>query len=457
MSETVLQENKMGTAKMFPLIMKMGLPAMFSMMVQALYNIVDSYYVSSYSTDALSGVSLALPIQMLIIAFSVGTAIGTSSLVSRKLGEKQKDVASLVATHGLVLNVLTYFIFLVFSIVGTEAFIRIFETDEVIVQNGIEYLSIVSGFSIFCFIQISLEKTLQATGNMILPMIMQLVGAVLNILLDPVFIFGFGPIPAMGSTGAAIATIIGQFAAALLAIFFILSPKFSHEIHFGFKGFRFKKDIVKLIYIVGFPSIVMNAVGTIMLSGMNLILTGFSSAAYTVFNLYFRLQSFVFMPVFGLTSGLMPILGYNYGAKNKKRLLSCLKIGGLIAFVINTVGMLVFLFFPTGLLGMFQPTQEILDIGIPALQTISMVFPLAAVSITASTLFQAVGKGFYSLLNSVLRQLVLILPLAYFLSFVSLDALWFAYPLSELGALAITLIYFVKLYKQKIRHLGDSV
>ncbi len=445
----------MGTAKMLPLIISMGLPAMFSMMVQALYNIVDSYYVSTYSTDALSAVSLAMPVQNLIIAFSVGTAIGASSLVSRKLGEGRRDVASSVATHGLVLNVLTWLLFLVFGLVGCEMFYRLFESNDSIVRMGVEYLSIVSAFSIFIFIQLIFEKTFQATGNMILPMVMQLVGAITNIVLDPILIFGYFGLPEMGVAGAAIATVIGQLVAAIIAVFFAFAKRGKKlEIEYKLKGFKVDFGIVKSIYQVGFPSIVMNAVGTAMLMGMNAILSSFSTAAYTVFGLYFRLQSFIFMPVFGLTSGLMPILGYNFGARNKKRLLQCLKIGATIAISINLAGALAFVIFPAELLGLFQPTQEILDIGIPAMRTVSIVYPFAAISITAATLFQAVGNGVYSLINSILRQLVLILPLAFILGNIfGLSAVWWAFPLAEIGAILVTSFFIVKLYREKIRDL----
>ncbi|MFI3207367.1 MAG: MATE family efflux transporter [Clostridia bacterium] len=451
MSETIIKENKMGTAKMLPLIISMGLPSMFSMMVQALYNIVDSYFVSSYSTDALSGVSLAFPIQNLLIAFAVGTAVGVGSLVSRKLGEGDKKIAGNAATHGIFLSLITWVPFLIFGLMGSEMFIKLFETDATIVALGTEYLTIVSTCSIFCFVQICLEKVLQSTGNMVLPMLMQLTGAVVNIILDPILIFGYFGLPEMGVAGAAIATIIGQFCGFMIAVIGVFFSKKGHEIDIHFKGFKFDKKIVKMIYIVGFPSIIMNAVGTIMLAGMNLILASFSSAAYTVFSLYFKLQSFVFMPVFGLTNGLMPILGYNFGARNKERIISCLKIGCSIALSINVVGMIVFMIFPAELLGIFGPTEEILEIGIVALRIISIIFPMSAISITGATLFQAVGKGNYSLINSFLRQIVVILPSAYFLSKISLDVLWYSFPIAEAVALVITAFLFIKFYKEKIK------
>lgn len=454
MNQTNAPQNKMGTASMFPLIVSMALPAMFSMMIQALYNIVDSYFVSSYSTKGLSAVSLALPIQNLIIAFAVGTSIGSASLVSRKLGANERTDANSAATHGLVLNMLSWLIFLLIGLFGCDYFYRLFETDEQIIAMGTTYMCIVSSFSLFAFMQVCFEKTLQSTGNMIFPMLIQLVGAVTNIILDPILIFGYFGFPEMGVAGAAIATVTGQFLGACLGFAIIFSKKHRHEIEINLKGFRFDPSMIKQIYTVGFPSIVMNAIGTVMLMSINGILAAFSTAAYTVYGLYFKLQSFVFMPVFGLNSGLMPILGYNYGAKNKKRIMSCLKVGVSIALVINCMGMLLFMIMPAQLLGIFNPTQEILDIGITALRIIALIYPLAAINIVMATLFQALGKGTYSLINSVLRQLVLIIPLAYLFSKISLTMVWVAFPCSEVGALLVSLYYLVKLYKEKIKPLG---
>lgn len=453
MKKLGVSKNKMGTQKMFPLIVSMALPAMFSMLVQALYNIVDSYFVAQYSTDALSAVSLAFPIQNLIIAFAVGTAVGTGAFVSRKLGEGDRRSADLAASNGLVLSVLTFIIFLLIGLFLIEPFYRLYEDNETIINMGVQYLTIISCFSVFSFIQISFEKILQSTGNMFWPMIMQTAGAVINIILDPILIFGMFGLPAMGVAGAAIATIIGQTCACLIAVWALLNKNHVHEVAIHLKGFRFDKNIVRSIYIVGFPTIVMNAIGTIMLMAMNAILAAFSTAAYTVFGIYYKLQSFVFMPVFGLSSGLLPILGYNYGAKNKHRIVSCLKIGACISLGINFLGTLTFWLIPSQLLSIFEATQEIYDIGVPALKIISTGYVFAAVGITLSTLFQATGKGTYSLINSALRQLVVLVPMALILSRISLSAVWFAFPTADFVSVIVALLCLKKLYNEKLKDL----
>ncbi len=451
MSQNIKSAQKLGEAKMLPLILTMSLPVMFSMMIQALYNIVDSYFVSQYSTEALAAVSLAFPIQNLIIAFAVGTAVGVGSLISRKLGEGNVKYAQKAATHGLLLSVLSWVLFLVFSLVACEAFFRLYESNEEIISMGTSYLSIVTMFSFGSFIQISFEKILQSTGNMMVPTLIQILGAGINIALDPVFIFGYFGIPAMGATGAAIATVAGQIIAGFTVMIVVFAKK--DGLKPQFKNFKPSGKIIKDIYSVGIPSIIMQAIGTIMTMGLNFILAGFSAAAYTVCGILIKLQSFVFMPIFGLSSGLMPIFGYNYGAKNKKRLMSCLKIGCVVALIINISGTLAFMLFPEPLLGIFNPTPEIIEIGIPAMRIFSSGFFLAAMGITISTLFQAVGKGMYSLFNSVLRQLVVLLPVAYVLSHVSIFALWFAFPISEVVCMIYIFIMFFRLYHNKIKHL----
>ncbi len=450
----MINQNKMGTHKMLPLIITMALPSMFSMLVQALYNIVDSYFVGLYSQDGLSAVSLAFPMQNLIIAFSVGTAIGAGSLISRKLGEGDPETATKTANTGLVLSVLTWIIFLIIGITCSEGFYRLFESNEDIISMGTSYLSIVTSFSIFCFIQIYFEKTLQATGNMVAPMIMQLVGALVNMALDPLFIFGIpGFMPAMGVTGAAIATIIGQFCACVIAVVLIIVGRSRSPIDFAIKNMKLDKESVINIYKVGFPAIIMNAIGTVMLMAMNAILASFSTAAYTVYGVYFKLQSFVFMPLFGLSNGIMPILGYNYGAKNKKRFTSCLKISIIIALGINIVGTIVFWMVPSDLLMIFNATDEILEIGVPALQILSIGFPLAAVAIIISTVFQATGFGFYSMVSSILRQLLLLVPLAYILSSIEFSLIWWSSPIADLATVTIVVILFIRLYRNKIATL----
>ncbi len=449
------KENKMGTVPVFKLIVTMSLPAMFSMLVQSLYNIVDSMFVARIGEEALTAVSLAFPIQALIIAVAVGTGIGINSLVSRRLGEKRNEEASKAATHGIILGIFSWIIFAIFGLAFSRTFIEAFTTNPKVIQMGYNYLSIVTIFSFGVFIEINLEKTLQATGNMIYPMIFQLIGAITNIILDPIFIFGLFGFPKMGISGAAVATVIGQILSMVYAIFIVFRK--DHAIHITFRNFKISKTTIKDIYGVGFPSIVMQSIGSVLIMGLNSILITFSEAAVAVLGVYYKLQSFVFMPVFGLTHGVMPIMGYNFGAKNKKRLLSALKLGSIIALTIMALGTILFMVFPKELLMIFNASEEMLDIGIKALRTISVCFIPAALGIMFSTLFQAVGSGVKSLIVSVLRQLVIILPGAYLLSKIGLDYVWFAFPLAEIVALLVSVIMFRKLYKEKLKNLSEEV
>ena len=453
MAENVKRENKMGTAKMLPLILSMALPAMFSMMIQALYNVVDSYYVSQYSDKALSAVSLAFPIQNLMIAFAVGTAVGVTSLISRRLGQGRREEANMAAAHGILLGICTSLVFAIYGAFFSAPFFKLFETDTEIISMGASYISICCTVSIGMFISTMLEKTLQATGNMVWPMIFQLIGAVTNILLDPVFIFGYFGLPALGVIGAAIATVGGQIVCMIVCIVVVARGK--HDIKVTLRGFKWNFKTVKDIYVVGLPAIVMQAIGTVMNVAMNGILSGFSTAAYTVFGLYFKLQSFVFMPVFGLNQGLLPIMGYNYGAKNKKRLLSALKNGIAIALVIMGAGMLIFLTLPKQLIGIFSPTPEMLELGVPALRIICLCFPFAALGIVSSTMFQALARGTYSLIISLMRQLIVLVPAAWVLAALthSAGAVWWAFPIAELVSLTASCVFFVRLYKKEISRL----
>ncbi|NBJ88857.1 MATE family efflux transporter [Acutalibacter sp. 1XD8-36] len=456
MSENVQPQNKMGTAKMLPLIFSMALPAMFSMMVQALYNIVDTYFVSQVSEKAMAAVSLAFPIQNLQIAFAVGTAVGVTSLISRRLGEGRKAEAESAASHGIVLGLCTAAVFAVYGAFFTTPFFKMFESDPEIVLMGDQYISVCCIFSFGSFVVVMLEKILQATGNMLWPMIFQLVGALINIALDPVFIFGYFGLPAMGVTGAAIATVGGQIISMIFAaIVFAVRP---HAISISFKGFRPRWKTIKNIYAVGLPAIVMQAIGTVMNMAMNGILSGFSTAAYTVFGLYFKLQSFVFMPVFGLTQGLLPIMGFNYGARNKKRLMQALSQGCLIALFIMLAGMLAFLLLPDKLLGIFNASEELLHIGVPALRTICICFIFAALGIVSSTLFQAVGRGTYSLIVSIMRQLAVLVPSAWLLSriFGEVNAVWWAFPVAETVSLLVSVFFFMRLYTREIKSLDKK-
>ncbi len=450
--ENQSHENKMGRDPVLKLIISMSLPAMFSMLVQALYNIVDSYFVSQINENALTAVSLAFPIQMLMISVAVGTSIGINSFISRKLGERRQDLADSAATHGVLLAVFSWLVFALIGLFGSRAFFQCFTDIAEIVEMGTQYISICCILSFGVFVEVNLEKTLQATGNMIYPMLFQLVGAITNIILDPIFIFGWLGLPSMGVAGAAIATVIGQIVSMFFA-FYIIKAK-DHAITIRFKGFKFDWGIVKSIYAVGFPSIIMQSIGSVMNVAMNAILISFTETAVAVFGVYFKLQSFIFMPVFGLTHGVMPIMGYNFGARNKERLLSALKIGCIIALIIMAVGTIVFWVVPNLLLGIFQASGHMLQIGIPALRLISTCFIPAALGIMFSTLFQAVGKGTYSLIISVLRQLVILVPSAFLLAqTMQVENVWFAFPIAEIFSLLASIFLYVRLYRKTIKPL----
>ncbi len=445
------KENKMGIAPMLGLIMSMSLPAMFSMLIQALYNIVDSYFVSKISEDAMTGVSLAFPLQMLLISVAVGTSIGINSLVSRRLGEKNFGEADSAAAHGLILAFLSWIAFAIIGITCVKPFISMFDATPSASAYAISYSEIALIFSFGCLIEIALEKTLQATGNMIYPMIFQLIGAITNVILDPIMIFGLLGFPKLGVAGAAIATVTGQILAMFFSIYIMFAKKHAVKIHI--KGFKFSGKTVRDIYAVGFPSIIMQSIGSLTTTIMNALLITFNQSAVFVFGAYYKLQSFVFMPVFGLTHGVMPIMGYNFGAKNKKRLLSALKIGSIIACIIMIVGTIIFLAFPDKLLGIFNAKPSTLEIGVPALRTICLSFVFAAIGILFSTIFQATGNGLYSLIISILRQLVLLVPFAFVLSKISLRATWFAFPLSEICSCAVSILMLIRLYKNQIKNL----
>lgn len=443
------KENKMGTMPIGKLLLSMSLPAMFSMFIQAMYNVVDSIYVAQIGENALTAVSLAFPIQNLIIAVAVGTGVGLNSLISRRLGEKRMDQADKAASHGVIIALIASFVFMLFGFFLTGPFFRAFTSNPEIVSMGIDYTSIVTIFSFGCFVEIAIEKTLQATGNMIWPMVFQLTGAILNIVFDPIFIFGMFGIPKMGVAGAAIATVGGQIVSMLLALYVII--KKNHEVNLSFHKFKLEIPIFKDIFSVGFPSIIMQSIGSLMTMGMNNILMMFSSSAVAVFGVYFKLQSFIFMPVFGLGQGAMPIMGYNFGSRNRKRLMHTLKLSCLISFGIMVVGTLIFEIFPVQLLSLFNATEEMLSIGVPALRIICISFPLAALGISFSNFFQAVGRGTNSLLISVLRQIILILPAAWLLAkFSSLNSVWFAFPIAESIAVVATLYLFWRVYQTDI-------
>ena len=428
--------NKMGTEPIGKLLLSMSLPAMFSMLIQALYNIVDSIYVAQIGEHALTAVSLAFPVQNLMIAVSVGTGVGLNSLISRRLGERREKEASAAATHGVLISFAESLLFLLFGLFFCRMFFSAFTNDPTVIQMGVEYTSIVTIFSFGCFIEINLEKTLQATGNMFYPMVFQLIGAISNIILDPIFIFGWFGLPAMGVTGAAIATVTGQILAMLFAVYVMVRKE--HAVHITFKGFHLSGAIVRDIL------------------ALNNILIVFSQAAVAVLGVYFKLQSFVFMPVFGLGAGALPIMGFNYGARNKKRLMHTLQLTCAIAFGIMLVGLLIFQFGARYLLMMFNASTDMMDIGISALRTISLCFPAAGLGIAFSNFFQAIGEGKNSLLISVLRQLVILLPCAWIISRIgTLNQVWLAFPIAEVFSFFVSLLLTRITYNNKIKEMED--
>ncbi|MBE6737143.1 MAG: MATE family efflux transporter [Ruminococcaceae bacterium] len=454
--------NKMGTQKIFPLIMSMSLPAMFSMIIQALYNVVDSVFLANYgeNSEALTAVSLVYPLQLLLIAFIVGTGVGVNSLIARRLGEKEHREASKVAVTGIILAFFTWIIFAFIGIFFSRPFISLMagSSNPRIIEYGVDYISVVLIFSLGAFVQVMLEKCIQATGNMIFPMISHLIGAISNIILDPLFIFGVGPFPELGAKGAAVATVLGQWFAMIFLIITILVKKF--DIKFSFKGFKLRLRRIKDIYVVGLSGIVMQAIGSVLVAGINIILSvspapdAMNSAAQTIFGIYYKIQSFVFMPVFGLNQGVSPIIGYNYGAKNRKRMMTTLKYALLISATIMGIGTLVFQVFPRTILGMFNTSPELTELGVDAIRKISLCFLPASIGVIMTALFQSVGKGIRSLLMSVLRQLVLILPVAFVLSKISIDVMWFAFPIAEIFCTILALIFFFDLKKKDFSKLN---
>ncbi len=449
-----VSENPMGTAPILPLIIKMSLPAMFSMIIQALYNIVDSMYVSQLSENALSAVSMVFPVQMLSGAVSVGTGVGIASLISRRLGEKNFDAAQNAACHGVLLTIPGYLIFLLFGIFGSAWFCKSFSTIDELVAPATQYCTIVCIGSFFVFNAITIERIMQSSGNMLFPMYCQLLGAVSNIILDPIMIFGLYGFPRLEVAGAAYATITSQALSMLAAYIFLYFGRF--PIRINFKGFKWHSQTVKDIYQVALPSMIMQAVSSVTSLVLNKILISFSSTAMAVLGVYSKVQSFVFMPIFGMNQGTMPIMGYNYGAKNKKRLLATFKNTLAIGFSIMILGCLIFQFFPERLVGIFNPSEEMLAMGVDAFRIISICFPFAALSIIPGTLFQATGHGIYSMITSILRQVLFIMPLAYILSrSMGVRGVWLAYPAAEASALIVAWILLARLYNKEIKPMPD--
>ncbi len=439
-------ENKMGTLPVNKLIISISVPMMISMLVQALYNIVDSIFVSRINEDALTAVSLIFPVQSLMIAFGAGLGVGFSSLLSRSLGEKKQDRVNKAAMNGIFLEICAGIIFLIIGLTMPEWFMRTQTNDKEIVRYGVEYMSVICSCSIFLFMQMTMERLLQSTGKTLYTMVTQTIGAIINIIMDPIMIFGLAGFPKMGVTGAAIATIFGQTVAALLALIFNI--KKNTEIQLYIKKFCPDWKIIKMIFSVGIPSILMQAIGSIMTYGMNRILISFTSTATAVFGVYFKINSFIFMPVFGLNNGLVPIIAYNFGAGKKKRMDHAFKLGLLYACIILTAGAVLFEIFPGFFLSLFNASDNMLKIGIPALRIIALSFPVAAFSIICSSLFQAVGNGLYSMIVAFIRQLIILLPAAYLLSLTGvLQNVWWSYIIAEIFAFTMSFLFLIKLKK----------
>lgn len=447
--EPQLEENKMGTMPIRKLLISMSLPMMASMLIQALYNIVDSIFVSRISENALTAVSLAFPIQNLIIAISVGTGVGINALLSRSLGEKKFKRANDTASNGILLAILSYLVFLVFGAWFSKRYFMTQTTNPEIVQHGVTYLRIISMVSFGAFLQIAFERLLQSTGRTFYTMITQGVGAIINIILDPILIFGYFGMPKMGVAGAAWATVIGQIVAAILAIIYNL--KINDDINIDIGNFRPNLDIIKNIYIVGVPSIVMMSVTSVTIYGVNNILIRLSATATAVLGVYFKLQSFVFMPVFGLNNGMIPIVAYNYGAKEKDRLTRAIRLSVIYASVIMVLGLTIVQVFPGKILALFNASEDMLSIGIPALRIISLSYIFAGISIVLSAVFQALGNGVLSLIASATRQLIVLLPVAYWLSLSGIvNRIWWAYPIAEAIAVVISVFFLKYIYDRKI-------
>lgn len=451
--EEPAKDNKMGTLPVKKLIVSMSLPMMISMLVQALYNIVDSIFVSQLSEHALTAVTMAFPLQMMIISVGSGTGVGINALLSKALGEKKQKSANKAANNGLLLTLLSFIVFIAVGIFIAEPFIASQTDDRIIINMGAGYLYTCCTLSLGVFFQMTFERLLQSTGRTHLSMISQMAGAIINIIFDPIFIFGFAGIPAFGVIGAAFATVLGQTVAAIIGL--ILNVKYNVDIQLSVKKmFKPSWKTIGKIYAVGIPSILMMAIGSVMSYSMNKILVVFSTTAVAVFGVYFKLQSFIFMPVFGLNNGLIPVLAYNYGAKSKARIKESVHFGMVLAISIMAVGTIIFWAIPKQLFRFFKPTAYMLQIGIPALRIISLSFPIAALCIAMGSMFQAFSKSKYSLIVSIGRQLVVLIPVAWVLSKTgNVQNVWWAFPIAEGMSFAISFYFYKRLNRNIVMQL----
>lgn len=445
----------MGYMPIFKLVVNMSLPMIISMLVQALYNVVDSMFVSRVSENALTAVSLAFPAQNLMIGVATGTAVGVNALLSKSLGEKNYKRANQIAENGIFLSFIGFLIFLIFGLFGTEVFFRTQTDIEDIISSGVDYLRVCSCFSFGIFGQIIFERLMQSTGRTFYTMITQGVGAIINIVLDPIFIFGYFGLPAMGAKGAAIATVIGQIIAFIIAA--ILNKKKNTDIDLKLKEFRPNLKIIGRIYSIGIPSIIMVAVGSIMTFSINKIVIAFTETAAAVFGVYFKLQSFVFMPLFGMNNGVIPIISFNYGARNKQRVMKTIGVAILFASFFMAIGLAAMQILPKELLSIFNASDQMIKIGVPALKTISISYIFAGFSVVLISVFQAFGKGLFSMSISIARQLVVLVPCAYLLSKTGeLDNVWWAFPIAEVMSVLVAGAFFIYLYKKVITKLDTE-
>lgn len=451
-----MNENKMGTMEIKSLIMRMSIPIMLSMLVQALYNIVDSMFVARVSEEALSAVSLCYPIQMIIVAVSCGTGVGINTLLSRYLGEKKNEKANSVANHGILLSLLSGAVFALLGLLFANSFIAVFTDNAKILDMGSMYMRICTIFSFGVFVQITYERIMQATGNAFYNMVIQGVGALVNIILDPIFIFGMFGLPVLGVSGAAIATVLGQMVAMLLGIWITKHKIKGIQIHI-LKN-KWDLSLVIQIYKIAIPAILMQSIMSFMTVFMNMILASFSTLAVSVFSIYYKLQQFVFMAVLGMNNALIPIVSYNYGARKKERIFSAIRFSLILSMVIMLIGVIIFQLFPTQLLYLFDADQSMLAIGIPAMKTISLSFIFAGISVVLCAVFQALDHGFKSLVITLLRQMVLLIPITYLLAeLYGLDIAWYSFPITEGISCLLALYYYKQVKKQMNLTISDEV
>ena len=455
MQKETLQENKMGVMPVGKLLVNMALPMIISMLVQAFYNIVDSVYVSQVSESAVTALSLAFPVQNMQIGFAVGVGVGVNALLSQSLGRKNQESVNWAAGQGVFLALVATALFMLFGFFGVRPYYTMQSTVAETVEGGIAYTSICCIFTVGIFIQVLCERLLQATGRAMQTMILQGTGAIINIILDPVFIHGWWGMPKMGVAGAAVATVIGQCSGAVLGIY--LNLRHNPEVHLHVKFMKPNWKVIAPILEVGIPSVVMNGIGSVMNFGMNQILQGFNEVATGVFGIYYKLQSLFFMPLFGINNATISILAFNYGARKPKRIVHTLKLATAVAVCIMLVGLAVFQLFPQALLGIFNPTEEFLAIGVKALRILCLPFPVAAICIALGASFQALGKGSYSTIVSLCRQLIVLLPVAYLLSLTGdVNNVWWSFPIAEVMSALVTGLLFGRLYRRKVKPLFED-